>query len=65
MTFNQYITEKKFKSTKITLKDYLQIDFKNGQPEILRDVMYYIARYFYEDGEFSIVPNDVEKPKPK
>lgn len=46
-SFRKYVTRKKFAKMKINFDDYMTIDFKHeGYPEILRDLLFYMARVY-------------------
>ena len=46
-TFKQFVSDKNFKQhdKHITFKDYSKINFANEMPEIVCDILYYLAKY--------------------
>lgn len=50
-SFNKYVTRRQYSDMKIDFNDYMQIEFpSDGFPEILRDVMFYMARVYLPFG---------------
>lgn len=48
-TFKKYVSEKKFgePDKSLTFKDYYKLEFINDVPEIVCDILFYLARYYH------------------
>jgi hypothetical protein len=46
-TFKQFVSDKKFEAADqhLTFKEYSRLPFSNGMPEIVCDILYYLARF--------------------
>ena len=48
MSFQQYLSAKEFEDERISFQEYLEIQFTNTYPEILRDILFFMWRHFTE-----------------